>query len=89
MPGSGWLGETVQAFSLFGEHEAAVRLVRAMAPVYDRGPGGQSHQIFSRNARYTRTLDRPRKFVSSTEECCTTFMFVDEAWLCLQCGYRI
>ena len=60
-PGSGWLGETVQAFSLFGEHEAAVRLGRAMAPVYDRGPGGQSHQIFARNARYTPHSRRPKK----------------------------
>ena len=42
----GWLGETVQVFSLFGpaHYTDALQLVRDMAPVYDRGPGGQSHQ---------------------------------------------
>jgi|EP01043_Picozoa_sp_COSAG02_P020712 hypothetical protein len=42
----GWLGETVQVLSLFGHayYADALQLVRSMAPVYDRGPGGQSHQ---------------------------------------------
>ena len=45
----GWLGETVEVFSIFGRHMDALELVRNMAPVYDRGPGGQSHQVFDRN----------------------------------------
>lgn len=45
----GWLGETVEVFSIFGRHIDALELVRNMAPVYDRGPGGQSHQVFDRN----------------------------------------
>ena len=54
----GWLGETVHALALFGEYAAALDLVRAMAPVYDRGPGGQSHQVFSRNHTSLEMADK-------------------------------
>ena len=54
----GWPGETVQALAMIGEHTAALDLVRAMAPAYDDGPGGQAHQVFTQNGK---TLRPPRK----------------------------
>ena len=36
----------MQAFASLGNYSAALRLVHNMAEVYDRGPGGQSHQVF-------------------------------------------
>jgi hypothetical protein len=45
----GWLGETVSVLSIFGCYADALELVHRMAHVYDRGPGGQSHQVFDRN----------------------------------------
>jgi hypothetical protein len=41
----GWLGESMLALSRLGRHADALNLTRAMAQVYDRGPGGQSHQV--------------------------------------------
>ena len=43
----GWLGESVVALSRLGRYADALNLTRSMAPVYDRGPGGQSHQVIS------------------------------------------
>lgn len=41
----GWLGESVLALSRLGRYADALNVTRSMAPVYDRGPGGQSHQV--------------------------------------------
>lgn len=43
----GWLGESVLALSRLGRYADALNVTRSMAPVYDRGPGGQSHQVSS------------------------------------------
>ena len=48
----------MHAFSLFGNYTAALGLVRAMAPVYDRGPGGQSHQVFTRDHTELEMADK-------------------------------
>ena len=50
----GWLGETVEAFCAMGDYAGALALVRAMAAVYDDGPGGQSHQVFELEDRVLR-----------------------------------
>ena len=40
----GWPGESIQACAALEDYDTAIRLVRAMAPTCDDGPGGQAHQ---------------------------------------------
>ena len=54
----GWPGETIEAFCLLGEYQAALELTRAMATAYDDGPGGQAHQVFEEGGKVLRP---PRK----------------------------
>ena len=52
----GWLGETVHAYASRRDYGAAADVLRRAAPVYLHGPGGQSHQVFGRNASEIRML---------------------------------
>lgn len=55
----GWMGETLSALATLGRYDLALELVQAMAAVYDRGPGGQSHQVFT--VGDSDTIDLPAK----------------------------
>merc|ERR1719221_987533 len=55
----GWLGESVAALGRLGHYNQALNVTRNMAQVYDRGPGGQSHQVFTIGAH--ESVDLPAK----------------------------
>jgi hypothetical protein len=55
----GWLGETLMAFARLGRYDLALNVAQSMAQVYDRGPGGQSHQVFTVGDNIT--IDLPAK----------------------------
>lgn len=55
----GWVGEAVEAYCALGRYGEALALTRNSSVVYDRGPGGQSHQVFGLDN--TDMLDIPGK----------------------------